>query len=99
MKLNFIIHTRMPPCEAGLTTIVDPRGIGPLSTPCHGVILPVYYEPQLNNLKCLKHYIIKNSMKIKNLKLKILRVDLSGFEPLISAMRMQRITSCATGPD
>ena len=24
---------------------VDPRGIGPLSTPCHGVVLPVYYGP------------------------------------------------------
>ncbi len=26
-------------------------------------------------------------------------VDLSGIEPLISAMRMRRITSCATGPN
>lgn len=24
---------------------VDPRGIEPLSTPCHGVVLPVYYGP------------------------------------------------------
>jgi hypothetical protein len=27
-----------------------------------------------------------------------IEVDLSGVEPLISAMRMQRITNCATGP-
>lgn|GEM_PF-2620087 len=26
------------------------------------------------------------------------RVDLTGLEPAISAMRMQRITNCATGP-
>ena len=26
-------------------------------------------------------------------------VDLSGVEPLISAMRMRRITNCATGPN
>ena len=26
-------------------------------------------------------------------------VDLTGVEPVISAMRMRRITNCATGPD
>ena len=25
---------------------VDPRGIEPLSPPCHGDILPVYYGPE-----------------------------------------------------
>lgn len=31
---------------------VDPRGIEPLSPPCHGDILPVYYGPSFfwNNL-------------------------------------------------
>lgn len=31
------------------STDVDPRGIEPLSTPCHGVVLPVYYGPQKPN--------------------------------------------------
>ena len=29
----------------GSATAVDPRGIEPLSSPCHGGILPVYYGP------------------------------------------------------
>lgn len=31
------------------TEVVDLRGIEPLSPPCHGDILPVYYRPGLRN--------------------------------------------------
>jgi hypothetical protein len=34
----------------------------------------------------------------QNLRYSRLYVDLTGIEPVISAMRMRRITNCATGP-
>ena len=33
-----------------------------------------------------------------NKRISIFFVDLTGVEPVISAMRMRRITNCATGP-
>ena len=37
-------------------------------------------------------------IRVFTLRHSYVEVDLSGIEPLISAMRMRRITSCATGP-
>lgn len=48
---------------------MDPRGIEPLSTPCHGVILPVYYGP-------LEWTVGESNSRIRNLHL----VDLPRIE-------------------
>ncbi len=59
---------------------MDPRGIEPLSTPCHGVVLPVYYGPGVSPdyksiqikfpaRKC-KHTVIPNSFRDPIMKLK-----------------------------